>query len=144
MSETNGQEKKKKVGRPRFFDDDKKAQVIKMLESGGSRRMAANFVGCELSTLQKEMQRDPEFSDSLKEAEAKCYGYHVNKITKHGSWQASAWFLARKWPEEWAEVKKVAQTDMHGQDLSPHQRHKLIDAILAERKQLNDGAEGGQ
>ena len=54
----------------------------------------------------------------------------------NGPWQASSWFLARKYPEEFAQTSKHALTNAAGKDLTPNQRQKLIDAIIEERKGL--------
>ena len=60
----------------------------------------------------------------VKKAEEKAKAYHLQQIRKaseNGSWQASAWYLERKHPQEWgrrqqidmdAQVKAKVQNDV--------------------------------
>ena len=96
--------------------------------------MAAKFVGLKsVTTIADEAKRNEDFSDRLYKAEAKCYLGHIQKITESSNWRASAWFLARRYPEEFSEVRKHAETSADGKDLSPAKRKQAVDAILKER-----------
>jgi hypothetical protein len=51
-----------------------------------------------------------EFSEHVKECQAKAVQLHLKLITKaatEGSWQASAWILERRHPEEFGRREKV-------------------------------------
>ena len=51
-----------------------------------------------------------EFLESVKKAEEKAKAYHLQQIRKaseNGSWQASAWYLERKHPNEWGKQQRV-------------------------------------
>jgi hypothetical protein len=105
------------------------------------------FVGCDRSTITEECKRDESFSTRLMEAEGECYAGYLTviaKAAKEGDTKSAQWFLARKYPQEFASVTKNAFTDSQGRDLTPNQRQKLIDAIIEERKGLTAGSEGGQ
>ena len=90
-------------------------------------RWHSPFNNSERSTSQSR------FLDSLTRAEGECYLGHLKKINDSKDWKSSAWFLARKYPEDWAEVKKHAETNPDGQELSPAKRKQAVDAILKER-----------
>ena len=87
--------------------------------------------------LRDEAKRNQAFSDGLTRAEASCYQVQLKKWTGADDWRAARDFMARKWPEEFAQVNKHAATDGQGRDLTPLERQKLISAILEERKALS-------
>lgn len=89
------------VGRPRLLNAESKAMIITAIEAGSSIRMAAKFVRCDPKTIREECKRDPEFSLTLKQAEAKCYLLHLAGVREgKPGWQAHAWFLERKHHDE--------------------------------------------
>lgn len=60
-----------------------------------------------------------QFSQSIKEAEAKAEMRHLQNITKaaiDGTWQASAWFLERKHKDKWSNKQEV---QLSGDDDKP-------------------------
>lgn len=120
-------------GRPKKFTREKQDTVISIIECGGSRKMAAKAVNVSVTTIRNEMDRNPEFLDRVREAESSCYRKHLAKIQGSRDWKASAWFLARKWPDEFSEVQKVAQVDSKGNDLTPDQRERAIQSIMETR-----------
>ena len=72
-------------------------------------RDAAACVVVSTSTIANEADRDPEFLDSLACAEGEGKVAQIRKIAEAGDWRASLAWLARKYPEEWSEQKKVDQ-----------------------------------
>lgn len=94
---------KKSVGRPLALDAAKKAAVLAFISAGGSRSKAAEYVGVAISTIANEGERDVEFLEGLARAESTCYLRQVNKITGCDDWRAAAWFLARKYPDEFSD-----------------------------------------
>lgn len=57
-----------KRGRPPVLDEFKRGQIVGMIAMGGSRRTAAGYVGCSVSTIQNTADRDPQFAESLRRA----------------------------------------------------------------------------
>lgn len=98
---------KKKRGRPPgsglAITPEKADKIMTVLELGGSRNDAADYVGVGRGTLSAHVQRDEDFAERLKMAEAKGKVYHLNKISKSPSWQASAWMLERKYWQEFGK-----------------------------------------
>ena len=130
---TNG---KKKVGRPRALDAQKKDEIIRLVNIGGSRKQAAKFVGCHHQTITDEAKRDEEFADRLTKAEGKAYAGYLTTIAtaaKDGDVKAAQWMLARKYPDEFGELRKHAMTDARGRDLTKGERLRAMKAILLER-----------
>jgi hypothetical protein len=92
----------KEVGRPPILDATKRAEICAILAVGGSRAIAAQYVGCHPDTIRNTAQRDPEFAASLERAESGHEVKHltfINKAAEEGRyWRAAAWALERKYP----------------------------------------------
>ncbi len=95
-----------KRGRPNLLDEVKKGQILTILSLGGSRAMAARFVGCTPRTIRNESQRDPEFAAALAKAtDATELGYlqSIRKAAQEARhWRAAAWVLERTRPQRYA------------------------------------------
>ena len=96
-------------GRPPVLDEGKKREILAILAVGGSRRTAARYVGCALSTIQKTAGRDPQFEQAIRRAEHQAeLGYLQNIQTaakKEQHWRAAAWALERRNPDEYGRRK---------------------------------------
>ena len=128
--------KKNPVGRPRALNAEKKAEILRLISIGGSRTMAAKFVGVHVTTLVDEAKRDQEFSDNLTAAEGQSYAMHVGNIARaanQGDVKASMWFLARRYSQEFGDITKHALTNSKGVDLTAEERQKAISAIMEEK-----------
>ena len=100
------------------FNNETCHKIIQALEAGNYRKTAAALAGVSESTfyswIDKAKQRKTgkyvEFLESVKKAEEKAKAYHLQQIRKaseNGSWQASAWYLERKHPNEWGRKQQV-------------------------------------
>jgi len=56
-----------KRGRPTVLDADKKRDILTILAMGGTRRTAAEYVGCTRQTIRNTANRDPQFAARLQE-----------------------------------------------------------------------------
>lgn len=102
---------------PPHFNPENCQLIFKAVEVGASVRDAANMVGCHESTIYKWLERgeDPECTDAdyiefakgYRAAQSRKKLFHLQNITnaaKDGQWQASAWFLERVYPNEFAKT----------------------------------------
>jgi hypothetical protein len=91
-------------GRPPVLDHVKKREIVQLLTMGFSRRVTARYVGCANSTIQNTAERDAEFGEHVRQAERNAEISSLNNIhlaAREGKhWQAAAWFLERKNPQE--------------------------------------------
>lgn len=102
-------------GRPTKMTKEVQKQTLEGIELGMSRERAAAFAGVSVAVFYAFQSKFPEFQERVKEAEAKCLAFHLAQICRaakpkieggEGHWQASAWVLERKWPEEWGKVDR--------------------------------------
>jgi hypothetical protein len=96
-------------GRRPLLDEGKRREILAILAVGGSRRVAANYVGCAVSTIQGTAGRDAEFRRAIRRAEHQAeIGYLQNIQTaakKEQHWRAAAWALERRNPNEYGRRK---------------------------------------
>lgn len=96
----------KKHGRRPVLDDGKRREILALLSVGCSRRVAAAYVGCSVTTIRATALRDPEFAKALGRVEHQAeigYLQNIQKAAKKEQyWRAAAWALERKNPEEYA------------------------------------------
>ena len=58
-----------KCGRRSVLDEFKKREILAIVFVGCSRRTAARYVGCAVSTIANTAGRDPDFDEQLRKAE---------------------------------------------------------------------------
>ena len=95
-----------KRGRRPALDETKKQLIAAILAVGCSRRTAASYVGCAVSTIQNTANRDSEFAEQLRQAESHseiAYLKRIRRATeKDQYWRAAAWVLERRNPRDFA------------------------------------------
>ncbi len=95
-----------KRGRRPVLDEFKRREILAILAVGGSRRTAAGYVGCAVSTIQNTADRDPQFAQNLGQAEHQAEIAYLKSIQKAAKkeqyWRAAAWVLERKNPDDFA------------------------------------------
>jgi hypothetical protein len=87
-------------GRPTKRTPEAEALIVEAVSDGLPYRLAAEAGGISYETLNEWRKGFSEFSDSLKKAESKAAQAAVKHITANDAWQARAWFLERRFPEE--------------------------------------------
>lgn len=118
------------MARPSKLTPDRQRAIVLAIASGSYCTVAALANGVDESTYfrwmkrGKEAPRDPdtdapvipederycEFYEAVKEAEAKAEVLAVGRIQQaaaQGTWQASAWYLERKYPDRWGRKDHV-------------------------------------
>lgn len=103
-------------------------QICALIADGNYVKTACEAVGIHVDTHYGWLKQYSEYSDAVKKAEAASEAWHVNNIKKAASrsWQASAWYLERKYSQRWGR-QIVIQTNDTKLD-------KLLDAFDAEVK----------
>lgn len=89
-----------------------KRDVALILGAGCDRQTAAHFVGCDVPTLNREAQGDPDFSAEMLRSEAGCELSHMRTLQqasrdpKH--WRSSVWWLERHSPDRFGSRRADA------------------------------------
>lgn len=98
-----------KPSRRAVLDEAKRREICAVLAMGGSRRLAARYVGCAPSTIVRTAERDPLFRDQLLQAEGQhelLYLRNIQAAAKREQyWRAAAWMLERRYPERYAQLR---------------------------------------
>lgn len=97
----------RRPGRPTKLGPVERKQVLAVLQVGGSRRDAARVLKVWPTTLQRAMKRDRTFRRQVLRAETLGKLHHLRKLFDHNAWGAHAFFLERRYPEEFARKDKV-------------------------------------
>jgi hypothetical protein len=135
-------------GRPAKFTPAVQERLLTVIRLGAYRNAACDFAGITPETLRIWLRRGEaegagpywEFCTALKQAEAaaciKALG--TIRLAMEQNWQAAAWFLERKRPQEWGRRERHEHTGKDGGpirtqvrlgDLPPHERRARLDAI---------------
>ena len=95
-----------KRGRPRILDGYKRREILAILAVGGTRQLAASYVGCALNTIENTANRCPEFAEKLRRKEQSFEFAYLENIRKAAQesryWRAAAWALERLRPDRYA------------------------------------------
>ena len=85
------------------YTEETVAEITKWLRGGNSQKDSAILSGITEETFYQWMKK-PEFSESIKKAEQECKARNIALVLKAGekSWQASAWYLERRYHDEFA------------------------------------------
>ena len=93
----------RKAGRPRFLDDEKQKQVCEIISLGATQQDAADYLGCDVSTITKERRRNPEFAEALAKAHIACKIHHLRVLSQAGDSKTSQYVLERKFWQDWGK-----------------------------------------
>lgn len=114
-------------GRRAKIDKNKVDKIYEFLKAGNYLRTAARLVSIDETTLIRWRNTGREDYEKGKkniyvdlflkigEAEAYAEAYHVQNIRKAadgGTWQASAWYLERKCPQEWGNKYRIEEAKL--------------------------------
>ena len=110
------------------YTDQNVSKICALLADGNYVTVACAAIGMTTETHYQWIKRYSDYADAVKKAEAASEAWHVNNIKKAASrsWQASAWYLERKYSQRWGR-QIVIQTNDTKLD-------KLLDAFDAEVK----------
>lgn len=97
-----------KRGPPKKFTAEVKARVVECLTMGLSLAEALTIVGFDRRSYVRECQTDLEFARGVKGASSEGKLHHIRRIhNAEERWQASAWFLERKYGAEYGQKVKL-------------------------------------
>lgn len=141
------------------FNPETCTKIINLLQDGNYRKTAAVIAGITEETLcrwikkgrtSKSKGKYYQFYQAVKKAEETAQAYHLQQIRKaseNGSWQASAWYLERKCPDEWGRRQRV-ELEHSGElkqkvDVSIHDRIHKAKEYFDELDESDEGSGNG-
>lgn len=99
------------MGRPTKLTPDVKRRIVTAIKQGATYKLAAKYGGVHYDTFNEWMKQGEqdsegeysEFSDAVKKAEGEAAVKWLKVIDAAGkeSWQAMAWKLERRYPQEY-------------------------------------------
>lgn len=98
------------MARPSKYTPERAARILSALREGNTRSASAALGGIDLGTLSRWEKRFAGFAGFVKDAEASAERMHVGNIKRAafaGNWQASAWWLERRRPEDWGRKDRL-------------------------------------
>ena len=117
-------------------------KICRFVERGCTGQVAASVAGIPASTFDQWQDDYPEFSWSIKRAEAKCQALllsAINRAASEGQWRAAAWLLEHRWPEEFGKRGQYvipAHSPAEGEGRPPREEyiHAISRALGVTRK----------
>lgn len=98
------------TGRPTKRTPAVVGRLLSALRSGNTRRTACIYAGIDESTFQRWNKADAVFAAEVKGVEEEAVlrnVAHIN-VAAAKSWQAAAWWLERRLPQEWGRIDRLA------------------------------------
>jgi hypothetical protein len=114
---------KAKIGRPSKLTPQTVASLALAIKNGSTIEDACLVAGIDRKSFwtwreraEKGEKEFAEFLHIIKKAELEDKTWHISNIRTHAarSWQASAWYLERRWPSEYG--RREAIDPNYGQD----------------------------
>jgi hypothetical protein len=93
------------VGRPTKRTPEREQRLLDALRAGNTIQHACRYADISDETYANWSRRSLEFLERVKKAEADAIVRHVANIAKaaaDGQWTASAWWLERRYPQDYA------------------------------------------
>ena len=97
------------MARPTKRTPEREAAIIRALEVGNTRTDASLGAGIDRHTFAAWCQRYPPFLAAVETAEALARQRFVGQVAlaARTSWQAAAWVLERRDPENWGRRERL-------------------------------------
>ena len=134
------------AGRPTKKTEQRVEALLQSLRAGASRQRSAALAGIHRDTLHEWMKQDPAFSDAIEKAEAFAEARFLSRVAtaaeNERSWQAAAWILERRFPNEWRKREGVEFSGVNGQAIEvktvgdPAEEQRRLSAALGLLEQL--------
>lgn len=136
----------RKVGRPSKLTPEVQDKIVRAISTGNWLDTACAYAGVDSSTVRRWIAKgesedaEPvfrEFCTAIKQAKAEAEIRAValiQKAAQDGTWQASAWYLERSFPDRWGRHR----LEITGADSQPVRVEVDIDSLESKIKALLD------
>lgn len=132
------------AGRKTKYTPDVTQRIVQALELGATHDLACGYAGISPSTFYDWMAKRPEFSETVNAAQGRAAVKWLAKIEQaasDGTWQAAAWKLERRHPQDYGRrvhevqgrdggpIRSESSADVFAR-MSPEDR-RAVSAVLA-------------
>ena len=117
------------------YTPERVERIINAIRMGATQRLAASYAGVTEDTIIAWRKRHPDFLDAFKIAEGEASVGWLNVIenaAREGTWQAAAWKLERRYPDEYGR-QTVSVTGANGGAVNVNVNLDAAREIIAER-----------
>jgi transposase len=123
------------MGAPTKFTPPVRQRILDAIALGLTHEQAATSAGIDRETLWAWRKAKPAFSDELEKAAIAGMSARLERIqmaAHEGNWQADAWWLERRFPDQWGKRERVdvnhsGQVDVR---VAIRQMQAALDAVL--------------
>jgi hypothetical protein len=136
------------VGRARAYTPEKHETIIKAIEAGNSKSTAFKLAGLHADTGfdwvaagKREPEKYPEYVQLAADIEQAEAAFEASRVAivktaaDTGTWQAAAWWLERRRPEEWSRHDRQ-RTDNGDKPILQLNQVILVDADAREASRV--------
>lgn len=127
---------------PNKLTEELADEAIRLVRNGATNADVIAYIGVVESTFynwlknpKTESQR--KLSEGLKKAETERKLWHLQRIHKaaeEGDWKASAWYLERRYPNEYARTQRIT-----GEVVTTQRSDALTEAIKETARKMERG-----
>lgn len=121
-------------GRPTKRTPETVKRLCDAIRLGASYADACGYAGVSFETFNEWRKDFPEFSDAVKEAEGSGRVQLIAKIQKaanDGNWQAAAWMLERRDPQNYGRTMRTQVTGADGGPVQMAAQVVVVPALAA-------------
>lgn len=123
-------------------------EIIQLAASGATNADICDYIGVNESTFYRwlknpKTEAEHKLCNDIKKAYTKRKLWHLRKIqqaSENGAWQASAWYLERRYPREYAKPEVQLRVDMKPDQVQSASN----DSLLGLAKQLEERAKNAE
>ena len=131
------------VGRRSKRTPERESRLLSALSAGNTRQAACFYAGISDETLANWMRRSLEFLERVKKAEADAEVRMVAQVARaaqEGTWQAAAWWLERRRPEDYGRRDRVEVTLRREAERLAGELGLQVDELIREAERLTGHA----
>lgn len=127
---------------PNKLTDELADEAIRLVRNGATNADVIAYIGVVESTFYNWLKNPKteaqiKLSEGLKKAETERKLWHLQRIHKaaeEGDWKASAWYLERRYPNEYARTQRLT-----GEVVTTQRSDALTEAIRETAKRMERG-----
>lgn len=107
------------MARPTKYTPETVKKITDAIKLGATYKLACNYAGIDYSTFNEWQKTKPKFSEAVKAAEGEAAVKWLAKIEAAAvkSWQAAAWKLERRYPQDYGRTIQDHNVTVRHEDM---------------------------